>query len=132
MEKETRKKSIQRLKIEGARRVLNILEGETPLTAIEVDAVIDCISDDHIALLAKGRPKEIKGRCISGFYVGEGTCLAKKFGKYGAGEDPACRSCKHGEILDQLNYIFREVFGGKYRAEWRQKRDYKKRESKDK
>jgi hypothetical protein len=132
MEKETRKKSIQRLKMEGNRKVLCILEDENPLTVVEANAVIECISDDHIGLLAKGQPKEIKGRCISGFYVGQGVCLAKKFGKYGAGEDQTCKSCKHGEILDQLNYIFREVFGGKYRAEWRQKREYKKRKSAEK
>lgn len=132
MPKKERKKSVATMKAEGSRRVLNILEDGDPLTAVEADAVIDCITDKHIELLAKGRPKEIRGQCITGFYVGEGTCLAKKFGKYGLREDQACKSCKHGEILDQLNYIFREVFGGKYKAEWRQKREYKKRESKDK
>lgn len=132
MPKKERKKSVASLKIEGTRRVLNILEDGNPLTAIESAAVLDCITDKHIELLAKGRPQEIEGRCISGFYVGEGTCLAKKFGKYGITEDRKCKSCKHTEILNQLNYIFKKVFGGKYKAEWRQKREYKKRESKDK
>lgn len=131
MEKETRKKSIQRLKMEGSRRVLCILENENPLTAIERDAVIECISDEHIGLLAKGQPRDITGKCINGYYVGAGTCLAKRYGKYGIREDQNCKSCKHGEILDQLNYIFREVFGGKFRAEWRQKREYKKRQNKE-
>jgi hypothetical protein len=132
MEKETRKKSIQRLKMEGTKKVLCILEEENPLTALEANAVIECISDDHIALLAQRMPREISGRCITGCFVGQGTCLAKKFGKYGLSEDQACKSCKHTEILEQLNYIFREVFGGKYRAEWRQKREYKKRKSTEK
>jgi hypothetical protein len=132
LEKETKKRSIQRQRAEESKRVLCIIEEETPLTALEANAVIECINDKHMELLAKGQPAEIKGQCISGYFVGQGVCLAKKFGKYGMREDQTCKSCKHGEILDQLNYIFKVVFGGKYRAEWRQKREYKKRQSKEK
>lgn len=132
MPKQVRKKSIERIKAEDAKRVLNILEDGNPLTAVEVDAVIDCVTDEHIEMMGKRRPPEVGSWCILGFYVGEGTCLAKKFAKCGLGEDKNCRNCKHDNILKQLNYIFKEVFGGKYRAEWRQKREYKKRESKDK
>jgi hypothetical protein len=128
MEKETRKRSIQKQRAEESRRVLCLLEDENPLTTVERDAVIGCISDEHISLLAKGQPQSIKGQCINGMFVGQGTCLAKKYGKYGMSEDQGCKSCRYDEILDQLNYIFREVFGGKYRAEWKQKRTYKRKE----
>ena len=127
MEKETRKRSIQKQRAEESKRVLQILEDENPLTAVERDAIIGCINDEHIALLSKGQPVEIKGKCINGQFVGAGVCLAKRYGKYGVVEDQNCKSCKHDEILTQLNYIFREVFGGKYRAEWKAKRVYKKR-----
>ena len=64
-----RKKSVSQLRMEGARKVLCILEDETPLTVVEGNAVIDCISDEHIALLARGDSKDNQGRCITGYYV---------------------------------------------------------------
>lgn len=112
--------------------VLNIMEEGNPLTAVEVEAVLDCITDQHIEDLGKKRPPEVGGWCRQGYYVGPGVCLAKNLGRCGLLDDKVCKSCKNDNIIKQLNYIFREVFGGKFKAEWRQKREYKKRESKDK
>jgi hypothetical protein len=127
--RKTRKKTKSQTKAEESKKVLCVVEDETLVTAIERDAILDCITDGHIQLMCKKRPPEVGCWCKEGYYVGEGICLAKKFVKCGVGEDKVCRACKHDNILKQLNYVFKEVFGGKYRAEWRAKREYKKKEA---
>lgn len=125
------KKTKAQIKAEDAKKVFCIYEDDEALTAVERDAIIDCISDEHVQLMCTRRPPEVGSWCKEGYYVGEGICLAKKFVKCGVGEDKVCRACKHDNILKQLNYVFKEVFGGKYRAEWRAKREYKKKEAKE-
>jgi hypothetical protein len=122
MEEKKRPKTIKQLQKEGNNKTLRIFRNNFPLTKEETAFVIDNITDDHIALLAKGMPREVSGKCLLGGYVGQGVCLAKKFGKYGVEKDPMCVSCKHTEVLVQLNYIFKEAFKGKYRAKWVQKK----------
>jgi hypothetical protein len=122
-------KKLSKAQVEQSHRgkVLQIFAGEVPLTLVEIDGVIDAIQEEHCYCLSREMPSEIKSTCeFSGANVGHGTCLIKKFKKYGR-RDTKCESCKSERIVEQLNYIFKACFGSKYSAEWRKKREYKKR-----
>jgi hypothetical protein len=108
-------------------RILFILEDGNSLPQIQIARLLNQITDDDIALLAKGQPASIRGHCeLERYFVGQGTCLAKKYGKYGVAKDTRCETCRSQEIVDQLNYIFEHRFAGKYHAEWRNKRKIKR------
>jgi hypothetical protein len=129
-----KKRGISKAQVEAQHngRVLQIYEHEEPLTQLQCGEVIEQILDDHIAMLAIQQPVEVSSKCeFLGLYVGQGTCLAKKFMKYGVSRDIKCASCKSNTITNQLNYIFRHCFGDKYRAEWRQKKERRSRKKKE-
>jgi hypothetical protein len=120
-----RQKTETEKKREGKSKALRIFRNNFPLTVIEAQKLLNQITDEDIRKMAVDQPKEIKGQCITGYYVGTGTCLAKKFGKYDTVVDVKCKDCKHEEIVHQLNYIFERKFEGKYRAAWVQKKSKK-------
>jgi hypothetical protein len=125
MLEKNRRKTVSEKKAESKDRNLRIFRNNFPLSTTEMQGIMRQITDEDIAKMAVEQPKEIKGKCIMGYYVGAGTCLAKKLGKYGMKVDAKCKDCKHEEILHQLNYIFKLKFEGKYRAEWVSKRSRK-------
>jgi hypothetical protein len=100
-------------------RQLRILDRNKPLSAVQCAYLIRDITDDDISTLAIGQPTTVKGRCMyERNYVGQGTCLAKKYNKYSVSPDPRCNACKTDEIVIQLNYIFKHKYKGRYKAEW--------------
>lgn len=123
----TRKKSSDEIR-EFKGRALQVYEDGRPLTQTETARILSSLTWEHAELLGKGQPEEISGKCVmeSYAYVGAGTCIAKKFLKWGRSK-PECGKCKSTEIVDQLNYIFRMAFDSKYYSEWRTKRTYTKK-----
>jgi hypothetical protein len=118
------KKQAVRSKHKG--RVLSILDNGKPLTQIEIARLIANLEWKDVELLSRNMPTEIKGWCeVLGKYVGQGVCIAKKYFKYGLTINE-CKSCKSQEIVDQLNYIFNKVYDGRYYAQWRSRRKYRK------
>lgn len=117
-------------------RVLQVHEGSRPLTRVEIGRLLTRLTMDHVELLSKNmelaelRKEGVTGQCpvYDGMFVGQGVCIAKKYLKYGICN--GCSTCKAQEVVNQLNYIFNHAFGGKYQAEWREKRPYKKRTKK--
>jgi len=124
-----KQKSETLIRKEHDRKVLEIYEGDTRLSKSDVLNIVHNITDADIALLACQQPDEIKGVCeYTGWYVGKGTCLAQKYNKYGiATQSRKCQGCRSNEIVNQLNYILKHKYEGKYCAKWREKSIYRKR-----
>ena len=110
-------------------RALQIYDGKRPLTRIEAARLTSTLTMEHVKLMSLNRDYEsmkkegITGRCAmhEGAHTGPGVCIAYKYLKYG-NNDNGCAGCRAQEIVEQLNYIFKHAFEGKYRAEWRKKK----------
>jgi len=89
------------------------------LTQKEIEDFLSKMTWKDVELLSVEQPKEVKGYCEKNkHFVGQGTCIAKKFFNYGKTSYDCC-SCFSDEILEQLNYIFQYNYDGLYIAEWR-------------
>lgn len=112
--------------VDTAETLLQIYDGESAMTKADMDSLWTVIKMEDLACLTKY--DTVTGRCkkANKMFRGHGVCVAKKFLKYGW-LDFGCGSCRSDEIINQLNAIFTEKFGAKYRAEWRQKRKYMKK-----
>lgn len=125
------RKTQEQLRKEYDRKVLRIYKGKKLLTQIEGARVLAKLTKEHVELLSKGMPPEIRGRCEmhDGIYVGQGTCIALKYLKLSPSITNGCGYCKSQEIVNQLNYIFEKAFEGEYIAEWGSKKQYRKRKT---
>jgi hypothetical protein len=114
----------------AGRLVLQIYEDDVPLTLMGTAKIIMGLKDEHIREVAnstQGRshlPKYCNNKehhhynaCIGG-----AICLAKKYKRLFSSVDIVCNSCDSYIIVETLNYIFNEYYGGRYRAEWRKTR----------
>jgi len=112
---------------------LQIYEDERPLTQMEIARLTNSLTMEHAELMSRNKDYDgmesegVTGKCIThGNHAGRGVCIAKKFIKYGLTFN-GCATCTSQEIVTQLNYIFKHAFDGKYRAEWRKKKEYKRK-----
>jgi hypothetical protein len=111
--------------------VLQIYEGDVPLTQIGVAKIIMGMKDEHLREIAntgfRGEPR-IPRYCNNKDHhhynacIGGGICLAKKYKRIFSVVDLECVSCESHNITDTLNYMFEEYYDGRYRAEWRKPR----------
>lgn len=115
-------------------RQLQLYEGNRPLTQMEAARVTAKLKMEHVKLMSSNKDYEylkkagVTGRCCvhDGMHAGPGVCIASKYLKYGSMSSNGCSSCKAQEIVNQLNYIFKHAFKDRYKAEWRNKRSYKR------
>ena len=111
-------------------------ENGRPLTQMEIARLTNSLTLEHVQLMSRNKEYEsmesegVTGKCSlhHGYNIGRGVCIAKKFLKYGITFN-GCASCTSEEVISQLNYIFKHAFHGKYRAEWRKKKERRKKKS---
>ena len=109
--------------------ILQIYEGETPLTLVETARIIKGLKDSHILETANATYEEggesLPRHCDNKRHnlyrkcVGGGVCLAKKYKRCGVSPDAICSVCESKVITDTLNYMFQVYYDGKYTSKWR-------------
>lgn len=122
--------------IKMAKLILQIYEGDTPLTLVETARVIQGLQDSQIRETANMTYNEggenLPRRCDNRRHdlyrkcVGGGVCLAKKYKRCELSADQICSTCESKVITDTLNWMFERYYGGKYTAAWRRTRATKR------
>lgn len=109
------------------KKVLQIYEGEVPLTLQSVGKLLLTIKDEELRETANSTysSQRLPKNCDNKehiYYrkcVGGGVCLARKYRRLFAQTDSICGACESEGLIATLNYIFDTYYGGKYKAAWR-------------
>lgn len=117
--------------------ILQIHEGEVPLTQEATSRIIKAIKDEHLREIANStyNTNELPTRCDNKSHmlyrkcVGGGICLARKYKRLFSHPDQVCSTCQSQGLVDTLNYLFSVYYEEDYRAEWRTPRRTKRSKS---